>query len=80
MRSIKTNLSCYLKLNDLKATIDGSAELWLEEESGKVVLKGKDKRGYIKNLMIFWSRRFQRVESAELEGLQTDSDGRILEE
>lgn len=55
-------------------------ELWLEENGEGAVLEGRDNKGKVMHLMLFRGGKFYRNADAELEGLQTDSDGRILEE
>ena len=54
-------------------------ELWLSEEVDEVVLRGKDVNGNILIIMRFAEGGFIRVESAKLEGLNTDCDDVIKE-
>ena len=58
---------------------DPTVELWLEQEGSTIILIGKDVTGKIKDIMVFKSGGFARVESAELKGLNTDDGGRIKE-
>ena len=57
-------------------------ELWLEKTAirGEVILAGKDKRGIRKDLILLKEGKFRRYWNAELEGLETDEKGRIIEE
>ena len=54
-----------------------TVELRLQQEGDVVILEGKDINGKIKDIMVFKSGGFARVESAELKGLNTDDGGRI---
>ena len=52
--------------------------LWLEVGmDGKIILEGEDNNGKRKSIMIFSDGRFRRYTSAQLEGLETDTNGRI---
>ena len=55
-------------------------ELWLKDNEGGIDLMGKDETGEERFLMIFRNGKFSRNDGAELEGLETDIDGKITEE
>jgi len=54
-------------------------ELRLEKMSGFVQLRGRDDNGDMKVLMEFQDGKFHRLNFAQLEGLETDEEGRIGE-
>lgn len=70
----------------MKFTIENKKEeslitLSLETSGGNgITLLGTDNKGHVKSLMIFREGRFYRPDSAELEGLETNDEGRIEEE
>ncbi len=55
--------------------------LWLEQiEKGVIILKGKnDDKSHYKNIMKFQNGKFSKHTSAQLEGLETDENGKIKE-
>jgi len=65
--------------DEYKKELEPEIELWLKEERDMVKLWGKDKEGREKILMRFKDGKFYRVSFAELEGLETDEVGRIIE-
>ena len=54
--------------------------LWLGETDVNVNLMGEDCEGMDKVIMSFSNGKFYRCLSAELEGIETDESGRIIEE
>jgi len=55
--------------------------LWLlEDKKDRIILKGRDKNGEERYLMEFQNGKFRRNVCVELEGLEIDKDGRIIEE
>ena len=54
--------------------------LWLEEGSGAIFLRGIDGGGKNKTFLEFRDGKFHRLISANLDGIQTNEEGRILEE
>ena len=54
-------------------------ELYLIEEDGIIKLMGRDKNEEEKYIMEFKDGKFERVECADLDGLDTDDEGRIKE-
>ena len=65
--------------DEYKKESEAEIELWLEKEGDVVRLWGKDKEGREKILMRFEDGKFYRVSFAELEGLETDEEGKIIE-
>ena len=54
-------------------------ELTLRQHGSSVYLFGKDKTGRSKFMMHFSKGRFERIISSQLDGLDTDSAGQIIE-
>ena len=75
------------KVKNQKEEENQDIELWLEEGmKGEVLLMGKDSKKEKRILMMFnrgkfyrSMGRFYRNESTELQGLETDENGRIKE-
>ena len=56
-----------------------NVELWLEEDSDGVCLKGRDCDGDVDILMTFSRNMFRRNPSVNLEGVRTNNDGEMEE-
>lgn len=54
--------------------------LWLDQSGDSVVLRGQDSRGICKAIFTFANGGFYRQRNAQLEGLKTVLDGKIIEE
>ena len=68
-----------MKFTIKEETESPTIRLWLEEWSDRIVLVGEDGSGRKKTLLGFKDGKFYRYVSSELEGLETDSNGRIVE-
>ena len=68
------------KIKEVDKKEEPVVELWLEKRGKEIVLEVGDSRGNTKHLMVFRKGRFARALVAQLEGLETDSEGRIKEE
>ena len=66
--------------NEQKKEKAPEIELELREDGEIVKLIGQNKDGLKKILMCFENGRFERITSADLDGLETDSAGKIVEQ
>ena len=60
--------------------VEGRIEIWLGEgaSNGAVEIRGRDSKGYSKIIAILKAGKLRLCTSAQLNGLETDPEGRIM--
>jgi len=67
-----------MKFKIKEEATEDNIELWLEDNIGRIFLKGRNKDGTKETIMRFEKGKFYRIVNIELKGLETNTSGQIL--